>query len=185
MGIGRAGYVRNEEATAETLDSEGWLKTGDLCYFDSDGFLYIVDRLKELIKYKAYQVPPAELEHILHTNPAVIPYPDEDAGQIPMAFVVRKHGSNITAPQVMDFVAKLANLLNIDGSCVNNPVIIATIGIIIRDNKNSWIKGIASQPLLAKEWRHIEVGGSPLNTHRGFVVEYGKDKDVVSGIFSA
>ncbi|XP_047181143.1 4-coumarate--CoA ligase-like 5, partial [Vigna umbellata] len=106
-----AGYVGDEKATAETLDSEGWLKTGDLCYFDSDGFLYIVDRLKELIKYKAYQVPPAELEHILHTNPeiadaAVVPYPDEEAGQIPMAFVVRKPGSNISANQVMEFVAK-------------------------------------------------------------------------------
>ncbi|XP_061366121.1 4-coumarate--CoA ligase-like 9 [Gastrolobium bilobum] len=105
------GYVGDDKATVETLDSEGWLKTGDLCYFDSDGFLFIVDRLKELIKYKAYQVPPAELEHILHTNPeiadaAVIPYPDEDAGQIPMAFVVRKPGSNITAAQVMEFVAK-------------------------------------------------------------------------------
>ncbi|KAK7350694.1 hypothetical protein VNO77_09572 [Canavalia gladiata] len=105
------GYVGDDKATAETLDSDGWLKTGDLCYFDSDGFLYIVDRLKELIKYKAYQVPPAELEHILHTNPeiadaAVVPYPDEDAGQIPMAFVVRKPGSNITADQVMEFVAK-------------------------------------------------------------------------------
>ncbi|KAI9087611.1 hypothetical protein K1719_030481 [Acacia pycnantha] len=105
------GYVRNEEATAETLDPEGWLKTGDLCYFDSDGFLYIVDRLKELIKYKAYQVPPAELEHILHTHPdiadaAVVPYPDEEAGQVPMAFVVRKPGSNINADKVMDFVAK-------------------------------------------------------------------------------
>ena len=51
-----AGYVGDDEATAATLDREGWLKTGDLCYFDSDGFLFIVDRLKELIKYKAYQV---------------------------------------------------------------------------------------------------------------------------------
>ncbi|XP_022738346.1 4-coumarate--CoA ligase-like 9 isoform X1 [Durio zibethinus] len=105
------GYVGDEKATAETLDSEGWLKTGDICYFDSEGFLYIVDRLKELIKYKAYQVPPAELEHILHSHPeiadaAVIPYPDEEAGQIPMAYVVRNPGSSITEAQVMDFIAK-------------------------------------------------------------------------------
>lgn len=105
------GYVGDDEATAATLDQEGWLKTGDLCYFDSDGFLFIVDRLKELIKYKAYQVPPAELEHLLQSNPeiadaAVIPYPDEEAGQIPMAFVVRKPGSSITEAQVMEFIAK-------------------------------------------------------------------------------
>lgn len=50
------GYVGDIEATAATVDSEGWLKTGDLCYFNGDGFLYIVDRLKELIKYKGYQV---------------------------------------------------------------------------------------------------------------------------------
>ncbi|KAJ4712536.1 4-coumarate:CoA ligase-like protein [Melia azedarach] len=105
------GYVGDDKATSETLDSEGWLKTGDLCYFDSDGFLFIVDRLKELIKYKAYQVPPAELEHLLLSHPeiadaAVIPYPDEDAGQIPMAFVVRKPGSSITGAQVMDYIAK-------------------------------------------------------------------------------
>ncbi|KAI7981212.1 4-coumarate--CoA ligase-like 9 [Camellia lanceoleosa] len=105
------GYVGDDEATAATLDSEGWLKTGDLCYFDSEGCLYIVDRLKELIKYKAYQVPPAELEHLLQSNPeiadaAVIPYPDEEAGQIPMAFVVRKPGSNVTETQIMDFIAR-------------------------------------------------------------------------------
>ncbi|KAI5667579.1 hypothetical protein M9H77_17432 [Catharanthus roseus] len=105
------GYVGDAQATAETLDPEGWLKTGDLCYFDSDGFLYVVDRLKELIKYKAYQVPPAELEHILMLIPdiadaAVIPYPDEEAGQIPVAYVVRKQGSRIPDTQIMDFVAQ-------------------------------------------------------------------------------
>ncbi|KAF8036944.1 hypothetical protein BT93_B0002 [Corymbia citriodora subsp. variegata] len=105
------GYVGDDKATAETIDSDGWLRTGDLCYIDSKGFLFIVDRLKELIKYKGYQVAPAELEHLLHSYPdiadaAVIPYPDEEAGQIPMAFVVRKPGSNITGSQIMDFIAK-------------------------------------------------------------------------------
>uniref|UniRef100_A0A453G3Z8 4-coumarate--CoA ligase n=1 Tax=Aegilops tauschii subsp. strangulata TaxID=200361 RepID=A0A453G3Z8_AEGTS len=105
------GYVGDDKATAETVDSQGWLKTGDLCYFNEDGFLYIVDRLKELIKYKGYQVPPAELEHILQSHPgiadaAVIGYPDEDAGQLPMAFIVRQPGSNLTRQQVIDYVAK-------------------------------------------------------------------------------
>ncbi|KAL4193579.1 hypothetical protein AMTRI_Chr06g200210 [Amborella trichopoda] len=105
------GYVGNAEATAATLDHEGWLKTGDLCYIDDEGYLFVVDRLKELIKYKAYQVPPAELEHLLLSHPeiadaAVIPYPDEEAGQIPMAFVVRRPGSSLSEKQVMEFIAK-------------------------------------------------------------------------------
>ncbi|KAM7254216.1 hypothetical protein ACFE04_027538 [Oxalis oulophora] len=105
------GYVGDEKATSETLDSDGWLKTGDLCYFDANGFLYIVDRLKELIKYKAYQVPPAELEERLQSHPeiadaAVIPYPDEEAGQIPMAYIVRKPGSQIVEAQIIDYIAK-------------------------------------------------------------------------------
>ncbi|XP_010534096.1 PREDICTED: 4-coumarate--CoA ligase-like 2 [Tarenaya hassleriana] len=105
------GYFKNEEATASAIDSEGWLKTGDLCYIDEDGFLHVVDRLKELIKYKGYQVPPAELEALLLSHrdiadAAVIPYPDKDAGQFPMAYVVRKDGSNLSQNEVMDFVAK-------------------------------------------------------------------------------
>ncbi|XP_077227274.1 4-coumarate--CoA ligase-like 9 [Tasmannia lanceolata] len=105
------GYIGDDDATASTLDSEGWMKTGDLCYFDHDGFLFIADRLKELIKYKAYQVPPAELEQVLKSHPeiadaAVVPYPDEDVGELPMAFVVRQQGSTLNESQVMDFVAK-------------------------------------------------------------------------------
>ncbi|KAK9135756.1 hypothetical protein Syun_015086 [Stephania yunnanensis] len=106
-----AGYFSNPEATASTLTSEGWLKTGDICYIDEDGFIFVVDRLKELIKYKGYQVPPAELEALLLSHPqisdaAVIPFPDKDVGQFPMAYIVRKAGSNLSENAVMDFVAK-------------------------------------------------------------------------------
>ncbi|CAH8333022.1 unnamed protein product [Eruca vesicaria subsp. sativa] len=98
------GYFKNQEATSETFNREGWLKTGDLCYIDDDGFLYIVDRLKELIKYKGYQVAPAELEALLITHPdildaAVIP-------TIPMAYVTRKPESNLSEKQVIDFISK-------------------------------------------------------------------------------
>ncbi|WCJ19228.1 4-coumarate--CoA ligase-like 4 [Euphorbia peplus] len=104
------GYLKREEATAATLDSEGWLKTGDLGYFDEDGFLYIVDRIKELIKHNGYQVAPAELEAILLSHPqvldaAVIPVEDEEAGQIPMAYVVRAAGSDLTQEQIIQYVA--------------------------------------------------------------------------------
>ncbi|CAN1315444.1 Peroxisomal OPC-8:0-CoA ligase 1 [Linum perenne] len=106
-----SGYFSNAEATSSTLDSEGWLRTGDLCYIDEDGFIFVVDRLKELIKYKGYQVPPAELEALLLTHPeitdaAVIPFPDKEVGQYPMAYVVRKAGSWIREKDVMEFIAK-------------------------------------------------------------------------------
>ncbi|KAL1193189.1 OPC-6:CoA ligase [Cardamine amara subsp. amara] len=105
------GYFKNEKATKETINSEGWLKTGDVCYIDDDGFLFIVDRLKELIKYKGYQVPPAELEILLLNHPeildaAVIPFPDKEAGQYPMAYVVRKPKSNVSEKQLIDFISK-------------------------------------------------------------------------------
>lgn len=105
------GYFNNQEASVATLTSDGWLKTGDLCYIDEDGFIFVVDRLKELIKYKGYQVPPAELEAVLLTHPeisdaAVIPFPDKDAGQVPMAYVVRKTKGSLSDSEIMNFVAK-------------------------------------------------------------------------------
>ncbi|KAM0042610.1 putative AMP-dependent synthetase/ligase, AMP-binding, AMP-binding enzyme domain, ANL [Helianthus debilis subsp. tardiflorus] len=104
------GYLGNEVATSETIDSDGWLRTGDLCYFDEDGYLFIVDRIKELIKYNGYQVAPAELEAILLNHPdildaAVIPLEDDEAGQVPMAYIVKARGSELSEDQVMQFIA--------------------------------------------------------------------------------
>ncbi|XP_028782526.1 4-coumarate--CoA ligase-like 5 [Neltuma alba] len=103
-------YLGNMEATASTLDSEGWLKTGDLAYFDEDGFVYVLERIKELIKHNGYQVAPAELEALLISHPnivdaAVIPVEDVETGQIPMAYVVKAAGSEITEDQVIQFAA--------------------------------------------------------------------------------
>ncbi|KAF8665195.1 hypothetical protein HU200_054148 [Digitaria exilis] len=105
------GYAGDKDSTSAILDSQGWLRTGDLCYIDKDGIVFVIDRLKELIKYKGYQVPPAELESMLQTHPdideaAVVPYPDDQAGELPVAFIVRRPGSNLHEAQVKAFVAK-------------------------------------------------------------------------------
>lgn len=103
------GYLNNPEATAQTLTPDGWLRTGDVGYVDEDGYFYIVDRVKEMIKYKGLQIAPAELEAVLLTHPAVadaavIPSPDEEAGEVPKAFVVLK--GQATAEELMDYVAQ-------------------------------------------------------------------------------
>jgi acyl-CoA synthetase (AMP-forming)/AMP-acid ligase II len=105
------GYLNNPAATADMLDSDGWLHTGDIGYFDEDGYFFIVDRLKELIKYKGYQVAPAELEGILLTHPkvadaAVIPSNDEEAGEVPKAFVALKPEATADADELMAYVAE-------------------------------------------------------------------------------
>jgi acyl-CoA synthetase (AMP-forming)/AMP-acid ligase II len=102
------GYLNRPEATAATIDAENWLHTGDIGYADDDGHFFIVDRAKELIKYKGFQVPPAELEALLLTHAcvadaAVIPCPDDEAGEVPKAFVVLK--GEATAEELMTFVA--------------------------------------------------------------------------------
>jgi acyl-CoA synthetase (AMP-forming)/AMP-acid ligase II len=101
------GYLNNPEATAVTVDSDGWLHTGDIGVVDDDGYLEITDRLKELIKVKGYQVAPAELEALLLKHPqiadaAVIPIPDAEAGERPKAFVVAT--AALSSEQVMQFV---------------------------------------------------------------------------------
>ena len=102
------GYLNNPEASAQAVDADGWLHTGDVGYADADGFFYIVDRLKEFIKYKGYQVAPAELEGILLTHAAVadcavIPMADADAGEIPKAFIVTRH--DVSSEELMAYVA--------------------------------------------------------------------------------
>jgi acyl-CoA synthetase (AMP-forming)/AMP-acid ligase II len=105
------GYLNQPAISASTIDSEKWLHTGDIGYVDDDGYFYIVDRVKELIKYKGMQVAPAELEALLLSHPAVadvavIPVPDEEAGEIPKAFVVLKPQAQATPEEIMAFVAE-------------------------------------------------------------------------------
>jgi acyl-CoA synthetase (AMP-forming)/AMP-acid ligase II len=103
------GYLNAELATAAVLDPDGWLRTGDLCRVDTDGYLFVVDRIKELIKYKGYQVAPAELEAVLLAHPhvadaAVVRSPDQEAGEIPKAFVVAN--GPVDAEDLMAWVAE-------------------------------------------------------------------------------
>lgn len=103
------GYLNRPDATREMIDGDGWLHTGDIGYADEDGCFFVVDRLKELIKYKGLQIAPAELEATLLAHPAVadaavIPIPDEEAGEVPKAFVVLR--SDVPTDQIMSFVAE-------------------------------------------------------------------------------
>jgi acyl-CoA synthetase (AMP-forming)/AMP-acid ligase II len=103
------GYLGDPGATAATIDPDGWVHTGDIVRADSGGWFYVTDRVKELIKYKGYQVAPAELEAILLTHPAVadaavVRRPDALAGEIPKAFVVLR--APASAQELMAWVAE-------------------------------------------------------------------------------
>lgn len=108
------GYFENEAATAQTIDADGWLHTGDIAHVDPDGDFWIVDRVKELIKYKAFQIAPAELEAVVLQHPsvadcAVYPHADEEAGEIPKAAVVLRAGTALTEVDLIEFVAQHVN----------------------------------------------------------------------------
>lgn len=105
------GYLNDPEATARTIDVHGWLHTGDIGYVDDDDEVFIVDRVKELIKFKGFQVPPAELEALLVAHPsiadaAVVPQKDEAAGEVPVAFVVRAADADIAEDAIKEFISK-------------------------------------------------------------------------------
>lgn len=105
------GYLNNEEATAATIDADGWLHTGDVAIIDDDGHMTIVDRLKELIKFKGFQVAPAELEALIITHPkvadvAVIGVADDEAGELPKAFVTPVEGEDVTLEEIQELVGE-------------------------------------------------------------------------------
>lgn len=104
------GYLDNPVATAAMVDADGWLHTGDLAYIDADGYVFIVDRVKELIKVKGFQVAPAELEALIVAHPAVadvavIGQPDDEAGEIPVAHVVCATGQSIDLATLQEYLA--------------------------------------------------------------------------------
>ncbi|KAF8103894.1 hypothetical protein N665_0182s0003 [Sinapis alba] len=105
------GYLNNPEATVQSIDKDGWLHTGDIGFVDEDNEIFIVDRLKELIKFKGYQVAPAELEALLISHPyiedaAVVAMKDEIADEVPVACVVKSEGSQLTEEDVKNYVNK-------------------------------------------------------------------------------
>jgi acyl-CoA synthetase (AMP-forming)/AMP-acid ligase II len=105
------GYLGRPDATAAMIDADGWLHTGDVGRADRDGWLFVVDRVKELIKYKGYQVAPADLEAVLlgHeriADTAVIGVYDADGNEIPKAYVVPQPGAEISAGEIMAYVAE-------------------------------------------------------------------------------
>ncbi|TVU00211.1 hypothetical protein EJB05_54390, partial [Eragrostis curvula] len=150
------GYLRNKDATVAALVSDAagqrWLRTGDLCYVDSRGFLHVVDRLKELIKYKAYQVAPAELEDVLAAHPgirdaAVAPYLDDEAGEIPVACVVRKPESHhLQAQDVISFVQhKVAPYKMIRKVVFVDAIPRSPSGKILRAHLKSFLRTVAGE----------------------------------------
>ena len=105
------GYFNNPQATAVTITESGWLHTGDIVRRDEEGYVWILDRQKEMIKYKGFQVSPAELEGLLLEHPAVadvaaIGIPEPESGEIPKAFVVCKQGTQVSEQELLRFVAR-------------------------------------------------------------------------------
>ncbi|XP_044260796.1 4-coumarate--CoA ligase 1-like [Tribolium madens] len=108
-GFAMKGYINDPEKSGEAFDPDGFVRTGDIGYYDQDLYFYIVDRMKDLIKYKSFQVPPLEVEQVLLmfpgvTDAAVVGKPDERYGELPVAFVVK--GADLEERELMEHVGK-------------------------------------------------------------------------------
>ncbi|XP_015124782.1 uncharacterized protein LOC107046639 [Diachasma alloeum] len=114
-------YWNNPEATAEAIDSEGWYHTGDVGHYDEDGDFYITERIKELIKYRLYHVPPAAIESVIQEHPeiaevGVVGKPDNNDLEQPLAFVTRRPGAKVTENEITELVAnKLHDWMKLRG----------------------------------------------------------------------
>ncbi|GFP80142.1 4-coumarate--coa ligase 1 [Phtheirospermum japonicum] len=139
------GYYNDPEATKKTIDNDGWLHTGDIGYVDDDDELFIVDRLKELIKYKGFHVAPAELEALLIAHPsicdaAVVPMMDEDSGEVPVAFVVPSNGSIISEYEIKQYISEqVVSYKRINRVFFTDEIPKAPSGKILRKNLRSRI----------------------------------------------
>ncbi|EDW06797.2 LOW QUALITY PROTEIN: uncharacterized protein Dmoj_GI15371 [Drosophila mojavensis] len=119
-----SGYLNNPEANELTFFPGKWLRTGDVAFFDEDGYFYITDRMKELIKVKGFQVPPAELEAVLRDHPkileaAVFGIPHELNGEAPRAIVVLRQNETATAEEIAAYVAeRVAHYKKLEGGVI-------------------------------------------------------------------
>ena len=122
------GYIDDVDKTKECLSPSGWLRTGDVAYYDEEGYFFITDRIKELIKVRGYPVAPAELEALLLTNDlvndvAVIQLPDDESGELPRAYIVLKDKEQVDEDQVRDEIyefvkERVAPYKRLDGGIV-------------------------------------------------------------------
>lgn len=104
------GYFNNEEATANSMDEDGFFKTGDIGYFDSNGELYLVDRIKDMMKYCSSQISPSEIENLLIQHESikavcVVGIPDPIAGDLPAAAIIQKDGTTVSQSEIEQMVA--------------------------------------------------------------------------------
>ncbi|XP_068638490.1 4-coumarate--CoA ligase-like 1 [Aristolochia californica] len=154
------GYYRKNEETERTIDPEGWLHTGDIGYIDEDGDIFIVDRIKELIKYKGFQVAPAELEAILLTHPsvddvAVVPLPDQEAGEVPAACVVMNPNATETEEDIMNYVAS-------NVATYKRVRVVQFVDTIPKSHSGKIMRRLLRDSLVKRLGHHSQNGGSSL-----------------------